>query len=84
MQRQHLFFLSLFLFSSVTLLRLYGAFHLDNAYAQQAVFVLTWLPAVFGVVDCFVRDPGLASLPDAIKKNASPSTDDNSSLIVTP
>ncbi len=71
-RRQHLMLLSVFLFSSVTFLRLYGAFHLDNAYAQQAVFMLTLMPAMFAGIDfCFVCDPALASEDDSIKKNTS-------------
>ena len=77
-RRHHLMLLSLVLFCSVTFLRLYGAFHLENAYAQQAVFMLTWLPAVLAGVDyCFVCDPALASVPESIKKNTSSLADAN-------
>jgi len=50
------------------MLRFYGAFHLDNAYAQQAMWMLTWAPAVFAVVDFFASDVALTAESD-IKKN---------------
>lgn len=49
--RHHLVVLSLLLFCLAALIQLNGVFDANNAYVQQAAFVLMWFPAAVAVLE---------------------------------
>jgi ABC-type phosphate transport system permease subunit len=49
--RHHLVVLSLLLFCLAALIQLHGVFDANNAYAQQAAFVLMWFPVVIAFLE---------------------------------